>query len=71
VITTPIGARGLDVESYEHVIISSTAEFPKKIAELLKDRTLQERLRKNGRSLVTEKFSWDKIALDVFEKLKR
>jgi len=71
VITTPIGARGLDVESYEHVIISSTAEFPKKIAELLEDRTLQERLKKNGRSLVTEKFSWDKIALDVFKKLKR
>ena len=70
VITTPIGARGLGVESYEHVIICPPDEFPKKIVELLEDKALQDKLKKNGRALVEEKFSWQKIASNVNKKLR-
>lgn len=70
VITTAIGARGLDVESYKHAIICPPDEFPKKIVELLEDKALQDKLKKNGRALVEEKFSWQKIASNVNKKLR-
>ncbi len=70
VITTPIGARGLDVESYKHAIICSPDEFPNKIVELSDDKALRDSLKKNGRGLVEEKFSWRKIALNLSKKLR-
>ena len=70
VITTPIGARGLDVESYKHAIISSSDEFPRKMVELFEDKALRDRLVKNGRALTEEKFSWQIIASNVTKILR-
>ncbi len=62
VITTPIGARGLDLENYYSAMICEITEFPAKILEVLSDKDLYNKLKENGHSLVRKKYDWEKIA---------
>jgi polysaccharide biosynthesis protein PslH len=63
VISTTIGAEGLDVISGEHLLIAnSPAEFAGGVEELLASTQLRRRLGNNGRKLVTDRYGWDQIA---------
>lgn len=62
VISTAFGARGLEVEDQENVLISNIEEFPKWINNLLENDKLCNKLKINGRKLVEEKYDWKKIA---------
>jgi glycosyltransferase involved in cell wall biosynthesis len=62
VITTPVGARGLDIENHNNAIICDVSKFPEKIRELTNDKDLYARLSRNGRKLVVEKYDWENIA---------
>jgi len=63
VISTTIGAEGLDVISGEHLLIAdSPAEFAGGVEELLASTQLRRRLGDNGRKLVTDRYGWDQIA---------
>ena len=63
VISTTIGAEGLDVISGEHLLIAdSPAEFAGGVEELLASTRLRRLLGDNGRKLVTERYGWDQIA---------
>lgn len=63
VISTAIGAEGLDVISGEHLLIAdSPAAFAEGIEELLASVQLRRRLGNSGRKLVTERYGWDQIA---------
>jgi glycosyltransferase involved in cell wall biosynthesis len=68
-VTTPTGARGLNLIDREHVLICELADFPMKINELLEDNYLAESLKKNGRDLVETRFNWDIIVSDMAEKI--
>ncbi len=70
VISTHIGARGLDLENEVHSLICSSEEFPTKISRLLASEELQENLRTNARKLVEQKYSWETISQSIIEKLK-
>jgi glycosyltransferase involved in cell wall biosynthesis len=70
-ITTPVGARGLDLINQEHAIICDIADFPEKIRELLSDDHLADTLKKTGRNLVEKRYEWDLIVQDMAEKLLR
>lgn len=60
VISTSIGAEGIDVINGKHLIIEDNiGKFPDRIAELLDDPEYAKYLAKNGRKLVEEKYSWD------------
>lgn len=62
VVSTAIGCEGIDVENGKNVFIADSAdEFARRIVELCKDGVLREMLESNGRRLVEEKYSWDKI----------
>jgi len=53
VVTTQVGAQGLDVKSGEHLIIAQDeAEFARQVSELLYDPVLAERIGRNGRDYV-------------------
>ena len=70
-ITTPIGARGLDLNS-TNSMICEVQDFPEKIRGVLNDKRLYSSLSSNGRKLVEEKYDWRKIAenmADIFEKI--
>ena len=70
VITTPTGARGLEIESYTHTIVCDLPDFPGKIREVLEDDQLRSRLIYNGRKLVHDKYEWKRIAEDMDKILK-
>ena len=70
VISTPVGARGLEIESYNEAIICELPDFPRKIRELLEDKQLRNTLIYNGRKLVKEKYDWKRIADDMDKTLK-
>jgi len=70
VVSTPIGARGLDIENEVHALICPAEEFKEKIPKLLESEELQQKLRINARNLVENKYSWEIIAQLIIEKLK-
>jgi glycosyltransferase involved in cell wall biosynthesis len=61
VVTTPTGARGLDLVSGEHAIVCSIEEFPEQVARVLGDDDLRATLRARGRRLVEQHYDWPKI----------
>lgn len=62
VITTSIGARGIDLRHDKDVIISGIESFTEWIYRLLTDECLCEKLRTNGRKLAEARYSWENIA---------
>lgn len=70
VISTPIGARGIEIENYKHAIVCPAEQISEKIAEFIMNKSLQEKLRKNGRKLVEERYSWNKIARKLEHALR-
>lgn len=73
IVTTTNGIEGIDAIPGKHVITADTAEeFAKRVIELLHDDQLRNKIEKNARKLVEEKFSWRKIAdayNSMFEKV--
>lgn len=65
IVTTPVGARGLDIDNFDQAIICGVSEFPEKISEVINDKDLYVKLGLNGRELVKEKYDWKKIAKDM------
>jgi polysaccharide biosynthesis protein PslH len=63
VVSTTIGCEGLDVMGGENILIADTpAQFAEKVIQLIGDKQLYQRLANNGRQLVEDRYSWDKIA---------
>lgn len=70
VISTPVGARGLDLENYENAIICEIPDFPAKIKQILNDNELHAKISLNGRRTVEDKFDWRKIASEMVKVLE-
>jgi glycosyltransferase involved in cell wall biosynthesis len=62
VVTTAVGARGLDLTSGRHAIICPVEDFPGQVARVLRDDGLRARLGSEGRRLVEEAYDWGRIA---------
>lgn len=73
IVTTTNGIEGIDAIPEKHVITADTAEeFAKRVIELLHDDQLRNKIEKNARKLVEEKYSWRRIANaynSMFEKV--
>lgn len=68
VVTTTVGAEGLDVIDGEHLLIANDAEtFARGIVEVMCDPALAQRLGRNGRELVVRKYDWKKIGAKMSE----
>ncbi len=62
VVSTSIGAEGLAVNSGEHLLIADTPnDFADAVVKILTDRELADRLGANGRRLVYEEYSWERV----------
>lgn len=62
VVSTSIGAEGLDVRSGEHLLIADDPPaFADAVVRVLRDPELAAALGRNGRQLVCEKHSWDRV----------
>jgi glycosyltransferase involved in cell wall biosynthesis len=66
VISTSKGAEGIIFVPEKHLIIADKPEdFAKAIHELISNKEKRELLQINARTLAKEKYSWDKIGVDV------
>ena len=61
-ITTPVGARGLDLINNKHVFIADKEEFKERILDVLNNLDFAKKVADEGKSYVIENFSWDAIA---------
>ena len=61
IITTPVGARGIEFNNYENGIVSELNDFQDSIQKLLDDYSLRNKISKNAR-LLAEKYDWNKIS---------
>jgi glycosyltransferase involved in cell wall biosynthesis len=71
VITTQVGARGLDIKDGEHAMVSGLEDFPQQIVRLLDDEGLRQELSNNCRRLVAEKYDWSAIARELIALYER
>jgi glycosyltransferase involved in cell wall biosynthesis len=62
IVSTRIGAEGIDVRHGENILIAETAEeFAQALGQLLSHRELQDRLRMNGRRWVETHYDWRRV----------
>lgn len=63
VITTSLGAVGIDVTPGENIIIADEPMvFAQRVMELLNDQQLRRRIAFNARKLVESQYSWERMA---------
>ncbi len=74
VVSTTIGAEGLDLRAGEHLLLADSAEaFAEAIARVLRDQALARTLAENARRFVCEHHDWDAIAaaqLDLYDQFR-
>jgi hypothetical protein len=69
VVSTQLGAEGLDVCDGEHLLIRDIDHFPDAIVSILRDREFGKQLGLAGRKLVEQKYSWDTVEAIIREAL--
>ena len=73
IVSTSIGAKGLNVTPEENIIIADNPkEFARRVIELLNDEGLRNRIGANARKLMEEECSWEKVTAmlnTVFQKV--
>jgi glycosyltransferase involved in cell wall biosynthesis len=63
VLSTTIGAEGLNVKKHENIeIADKPAEFADKCIELLENQNLRNKLIVNGRKVVDEQYDWSRLS---------
>ncbi len=68
VVSTPVGAAGLDLTDGEEALIAGhTDGFVEALAGLLEDRALRRRLGERARQAAVERFSWEQSARQAAE----
>lgn len=66
VVSTPIGAEGIEVREGENILLAEDAPaFAEATLQLLADRDLNDRLRANGRDWVEAHYSWQSVYAQV------
>lgn len=62
IVSTSIGAEGIAVRDGEDILIADTPDtFARAVVRVLKDPTLGERFRQNGRLSVEEQYNWRRV----------
>jgi len=62
VVSTRLGAEGIDVMDGEHALLrEDAAAFADAVVQLLRDRALWMKLRKNGAELVRARYAWERV----------
>lgn len=66
IISTRLGAEGLDVRDGENILLAENAEeFSRAITDLSENDSLRLRLKETGRSLVVSEYDWSAIGTEL------
>ncbi|HWT03703.1 MAG TPA: glycosyltransferase [Pyrinomonadaceae bacterium] len=69
VVSTELGAEGLDVRDGENIILAETGDdFREAIIDLGENEERRGRLRAGGRALVSERYDWSTLGTALFAK---
>jgi len=72
VVTTTVGAQGLNVESGRHLFVADNPDdFAGRVLELLKDRKKAAQIGAAARRFVEQKYGWEAIIGDADHRLTR
>lgn len=67
-ITTSVGAEGIEIESGKHALVAdSEADFARQIANALSED--HREMARNGRGLMSEKYTYEKLFQEMLEKM--
>jgi glycosyltransferase involved in cell wall biosynthesis len=73
VVSTSVGAEGLAVKSGKHLILADTpTDFARAVVDVLRSPDLANDIGRNGRALVCDLYSWDRVGerlLSVYDGL--
>lgn len=73
VVSTPLGAEGIDARDGEHFVLAETPrEFSARVFELLQTRAERERIARNARTLVETRYAWSQLGaklLSIYNEL--
>lgn len=69
VVTTPVGARGIEGEDGEHFVVSDLGSLGERVQALLCDRPRRERLGAQAQSLIRSKYSWKSIGERLLDEI--
>ena len=66
VVSTTIGAQGLDLRHEEHLLLGDTPSvFASRIASILQDKSLRDRLSEVGRRQVLNNYTWRQLGREL------
>ena len=72
VVSTTLGAEGLDVHDGEDILIADTNEqLAEKIVSVIESEELRQRLSAGGRALVSERYDWSRLGANLFETFQQ
>lgn len=68
IVTTTVGAEGLEIKNKEHVLIADDPEtFARMVQTLFEDKKLRFHLAQNARKFVEKRYAWEVIGKDLLE----
>jgi glycosyltransferase involved in cell wall biosynthesis len=70
VISTPFGARGIEIQDGTHAMIREVGQFPQTLRVLKASAELRRNLAQNARRLVEERYAWEAIGKKRFALLQ-
>ncbi len=66
IVSTSIGKEGIDISDGKHIFIADSCEtFIQKIIDIFENRINIDSIIRNGKNIIKEKYSWEKIAEDI------
>lgn len=70
-VTTPIGARGLEIENWKHAIVVERDNFSKVLQQIIADSNTLDYIGKNARKLAESKYDWGVISKKLLKIVRR
>lgn len=61
-VTTPVGARGINVDPHSTLIISGSESFTESIGLIINNKNLARQFGERARDIVEKKYSWERIS---------
>ncbi len=72
VVSTTIGAQGLELRNQEHLLLGDSADdFAGQLALILQDKNLRDRLSASGRQQVLKHYTWKQLGRELSDYYER
>ncbi len=68
-ISTDVGARGIDIEDGKHFILATQSDFSQKLNELMTQSETKDMLSNESKKYINEHFNWKSIAKNIYNEI--